>query len=122
MEIKSYTSPVERTIDVGLRSFMLKIYNYMALGLCVTALAAFATLNTSLFNLFFTQTGMTGLGWVILLAPLFMVFLFIIQYFFNFVNCFRVSFLHFLQLLIHRNTKSTTCRPYTNNCTLLQSL
>ena len=76
MEIKSYTSPVERTIDVGLRSFMLKIYNYMALGLCVTALAAFATLNTPLFNLFFTKTGMTGLGWVILLAPLFMVFLF----------------------------------------------
>ncbi len=76
METKYYTSAVERTVDVGLRSFMLKVYNYMALGLCVTALTAWMTLNTSLFGLFFTQTGMTGLGWVVLLAPLAMVFLF----------------------------------------------
>lgn len=76
MEIKSYTPAVERTVDVGLRSFMLKVYNYMTLGLCITALTAWLTVNTSLFNLFFTQTGMTGLGWLVLFAPLIMVFFF----------------------------------------------
>ncbi len=77
MQTKSYTSAVERQgVDEGLRSFMLKVYNYMAGGLCVTALAAWGTLNTPLFNLFFNQTGLTGLGWVVFLAPLLMVFLF----------------------------------------------
>lgn len=77
METKTYTPAVERTgIDEGLRSYMLKVYNYMAGGLVLTALAAWATLNTPLFNLFFTKTGLSFFGWVIFLAPLLMVFLF----------------------------------------------
>ncbi|MBR2300027.1 MAG: Bax inhibitor-1/YccA family protein [Alphaproteobacteria bacterium] len=77
MEIKSYTPAVERAnVDEGLRSFMLKVYNYMAGGLCLTALTAWGTLNTPLFNLFFTKTGLSGLGWLLFLSPLLMVFLF----------------------------------------------
>lgn len=76
MEIKTYTPAVEKTIDIGLRSFMIKTYNYMMLGLCLTSFAAWMTLNTSLFNLFFTPTGMTPFGWIVLFAPLLMVFAF----------------------------------------------
>ncbi|MBO4285405.1 MAG: Bax inhibitor-1/YccA family protein [Alphaproteobacteria bacterium] len=77
MEIKSYTPAVERQgIDEGLRGFMLKVYNYMAAGLCLTAGSAYLTLNTSLFNLFFNQNGLTGFGWLVFLAPLLMVLLF----------------------------------------------
>lgn len=77
METKYYTDAVTRSdVDEGLKSFMLKVYNYMAAGLSVTALTAWATLNTPLFNLFFTQNGMTGLGWVVFLAPLLLIFAF----------------------------------------------
>lgn len=77
MEIKSYTSAVERAgVDEGLRAYMLKVYNYMTGGLILTALSAWGTLNTPLFNLFFKQTGLTVLGWLAFLSPLLMVFLF----------------------------------------------
>jgi len=77
MEIKTYSPAVERQgIDEGLRSYMLKVYNYMAGGLVLTALCAWATLNTPLFNLFFSKTGLTVFGWIVFLAPLLMVFLF----------------------------------------------
>lgn len=77
MEIKSYTSAVERAgVDEGLRAYMLKIYNYMTGGLILTALTAWGTLNTPLYNLFFSQTGLTVFGWLALLSPLLMVFLF----------------------------------------------
>ena len=77
MEIKTYSPAVERAgIDEGLRSYMLKVYNYMTGGLVLTALSAYATLNTSLFNLFFNQTGLTGFGWLVFLAPLLLIFVF----------------------------------------------
>jgi len=77
MEIKSYTPAVERAgVDEGLRSYMLKVYNYMAAGLVLTAIAAWGVLNTPLFNLFFTQTGLSGLGWLVFLAPLILVLFF----------------------------------------------
>ena len=45
---RNYTSPFGRaagradaaTVDAGLRSYMLKVYNYMAIGLAITGLAA----------------------------------------------------------------------------------
>jgi FtsH-binding integral membrane protein len=67
-------------IDAGLRAHMLRIYNYMLIGLVLTGLTAWATADTSLRDLFFQVSdttgryGLTGLGWVALLAPLGMVF------------------------------------------------
>lgn len=67
-------------VDEGLRQYMLKIYNYMTGGLCLTALAAYIVANTSLIRLFFNITPqgatMSGLGWLFLFAPLIMVFAF----------------------------------------------
>lgn len=64
-------------IDQGLKNFMLKIYNYMAGGLLVTALSAYLIIsNASIFRLFFNETGYTGFGYLALFAPLIMVFAF----------------------------------------------
>lgn len=67
-------------VDAGLRSYMQKIYNYMAGGLCLTALAAWVVANTSLLSVFFNITPegatLSGFGWTAFLAPLIMVFAF----------------------------------------------
>lgn len=83
METKSYTSAVDKgAVDEGLRSFLIKVYNYMTGGLCVTALMAYLIANTSLINLFFNfnqvnnTVSMSGIGWILLISPLIMVFVF----------------------------------------------
>lgn len=83
MESKSYVSSASKTnIDEGLRAFMIKVYNFMAGGLCVTALAAWLVINTSLINMFFNADAATqnislsGFGWLMFLSPLIMVFVF----------------------------------------------
>ncbi len=63
-------------IDAGLRQYMLRVYNYMASGLALTGLTAALVANTpALWHLFFQagpygHVGMTGLGWLVTLAPL----------------------------------------------------
>jgi FtsH-binding integral membrane protein len=70
----SVSRGAEGAIDQGLRAHMLRVYNYMAVGLVLTGVTAYLVANTSLGNLFFTQTvngfGMTALGWVAFLAPI----------------------------------------------------
>jgi FtsH-binding integral membrane protein len=72
-------------IDEGLRAYMLTVYNYMASALALTGLAAYVTANTqALYSLLYTfaqtpdgqvvLTGMTGLGYVAMFAPLGLVF------------------------------------------------
>lgn len=80
MENRTFAKPASAAfIDEGLRQFMLKVYNYMFAALCITALAAFLTVNTPLIGLFFNinaagQVSMSGFGYIILFAPLLMVF------------------------------------------------
>jgi FtsH-binding integral membrane protein len=65
-------------IDQGLRAYMLRVYNYMALALAITGIAAFSTFHlavqggqlTPFGSLLFTSP----LKWVVMLAPLAMVF------------------------------------------------
>ncbi|WBV44095.1 Bax inhibitor-1/YccA family protein [Pseudoroseomonas cervicalis] len=66
-------------IDAGLRSYMLRVYNWMASGLLVTAIVAYVIANTGLSELFYTvgrsQRGFvvtqpTILGFAAMLAPL----------------------------------------------------
>ncbi|MBO0661554.1 Bax inhibitor-1/YccA family protein [Jiella sp. MQZ9-1] len=75
-------------IDVGLRNYMLKVYNLMAGGLALTGIAAYALYAMSVTteptayqvrpDLFLTDLGYTvfvsPLKWVLMLAPLAMVF------------------------------------------------
>ncbi len=64
-------------IDEGLRSYMLKVYNLMAVGLAITGVAAYMT-----FALAFGEGGLTAFGqaiyvsplkWLVMFAPLGMV-------------------------------------------------
>lgn len=70
-------------IDEGLRAHMLRVYNYMMLGLGLTGAMAFAVNSIPALSQFFytlqpTQYGMayqlTILGWIVAIAPLAMVF------------------------------------------------
>lgn len=61
----------DATYDAGLRAYMLKVYNYMALGVALTGVVAYAIGNSSLVNLLISATGgLTVLGYVAIFAPL----------------------------------------------------
>lgn len=58
-------------IDVGLRNYMLRVYNYMCIGLGLTGAVAFAA--SSSMDVMQVVHG-TPLRWVVMLAPLGLVF------------------------------------------------
>ena len=67
----STTARTGAQVDVGLRNYMLRGYNYMATGLGLTGLTAyFVAITPSLFNAIYG----TPLYWVVALAPLGFVF------------------------------------------------
>ena len=65
----------QATFDAGLRAHMIKVYNYMASGLALSGIVAFALFNVpSLAALFFEVTprgvaGLNVLGWIAIFAP-----------------------------------------------------
>ena len=66
--------------DVGLRQYMLRVYNYMASGLALTGIVAALVANSAALQSLFFQVGPTGavglsgLGWLALIAPVVLVF------------------------------------------------
>ena len=58
-------------IDVGLREFMLRVYNYMAGGLALTGVVAYVAAASG----FYQQIAGSFLFWIVLLAPLGLVML-----------------------------------------------
>ena len=58
-------------IDVGLRQYMLRVYNFMAAGLGLTGVVAYTSVTTGLYQ----QIAGTPLIWVVMLAPLGLVLL-----------------------------------------------
>jgi FtsH-binding integral membrane protein len=62
--------------DMGLRAYMLKIYNYMASALALTGIVAMFAANSpafvnALYNVQNGQAvGMSPLGWIVMLAPI----------------------------------------------------
>ncbi|HEY7609058.1 MAG TPA: Bax inhibitor-1 family protein, partial [Alphaproteobacteria bacterium] len=71
-------------VDEGLRQYMLKVYNWMGLGLALTGAVAFAVISVpALQELFFQylpgtrgRVTLTVLGWVALFAPVVLAFIF----------------------------------------------
>jgi len=61
--------------DVGLRSYMLSVYNYMASGVLLTAIVALLFAPYA-GQVLISQTGrgLSGLGWIVTLSPLAFVF------------------------------------------------
>jgi FtsH-binding integral membrane protein len=66
-------------IDEGLRAHMVRVYNYMTIGLVLTGAVAYAVANTSFGTIFFDfsagGSGLSPLGWVALFAPFGLVLL-----------------------------------------------
>jgi hypothetical protein len=70
------------SMDAGLRAYMLRVYNYMLVGLGLTGLVAWLTANTPLVQVFYNQVQTANgvsvqpniLGWIAVFAPLAMVF------------------------------------------------
>ena len=75
---------VADTMDTGLRAHMLRVYNYMAGALALTGVVAYGVANTPvLLNVIYHQVLTANgvalqptvpLGWIVILAPLAMVF------------------------------------------------
>ena len=71
------------TVDAGLRAYMLRVYNYMLVGLGLTGAVAWLTANTPLSNVFYNEIATPNgvalqpniLGWIAIFAPLGMVLL-----------------------------------------------
>ena len=74
MAIELWTRPAgtltQTQIDQGLRSYMLRVYNYMASGLALTGIVAYVVAHTGLYQMLMTS----GAGFVVMLAPLAIVF------------------------------------------------
>jgi FtsH-binding integral membrane protein len=58
-------------VDLGLRQYMLRVYNFMAAGLGLTGLVAYGAVATG----FYQQIASTPLIWLVMLAPLGLVLL-----------------------------------------------
>src|SRR5579863_1781960 len=95
---RNYASPFGRaagrvdaaTVDAGLRAYMLRVYNYMSIGLAITGLAALGVYMAAVTgdpsgaaakigsNVYLTAFGyamfVSPLKWLFILAPLAMVF------------------------------------------------
>jgi FtsH-binding integral membrane protein len=65
-------------IDEGLRAYMLKVYNLMALGLAITGVVAYGAFSLAVDNGQLTAFGQliyaSAFRWVVILAPLAVVF------------------------------------------------
>lgn len=68
------TAVPSAAIDEGLRSYMLRVYNYMTVGTAITGLTAWLVANTALINVFYTtRDGFltpSPLGWAAIISPL----------------------------------------------------
>ncbi len=81
---KEATQQSTVVMDEGLRAYMLKVYNYMATGILLTGIIALLTFKMSVVTdssgsiVGLTQMGnaiyMSGLKWLVMLAPLGIVF------------------------------------------------
>src|ERR1700722_10786337 len=71
----------DATMDMGLRAYMLRVYNYMLVGLALTGAVAWLTANSPLGSIFFQQMATPNgtmlqpnmLGYIAIFAPLGMV-------------------------------------------------
>jgi uncharacterized protein len=62
----AFPPPIGARIDVGLRAYMQRIYGYMAGGLALTGIVAYAAAASGLYQ----AIAATPLIWIVMLAPL----------------------------------------------------
>ena len=64
------TTLTQAQVDEGLRSYMLRVYNYMGSGLALTGIVAYVVAHTSLYQALFSS----GIGFIVMFAPLGIIF------------------------------------------------
>lgn len=80
MNFTKYNTSAETSVkyDAGLRAYMLQIFNLMGIALLITGFMAYYASSEAFMNVIYTKTetsmSLSPLGWIIQLAPLFMVF------------------------------------------------
>ena len=80
MDFANYNTAVRRpSYDAGMRRYMLQIFNLMTIALFITGLAAYLAGDSKDFlNIIYIKSAvgmrLSPMGWVVALAPLFMVF------------------------------------------------
>jgi len=107
------TTAVSAEFDAGLRSYMLSIYNYMASAVLVTGIVAmlFAPYARDvLINQ--NGTGMSGLGWIITLAPL--GFVMVLSFGINRLATSTAQLLYWAFAVVMGLSMSTIFITYTN--------
>jgi FtsH-binding integral membrane protein len=73
-QTQAYAGSQATAYDAGLRAYFLRIYNLMASALALTGIVALFAANSPAFmSMLYTETGISGFGWLIMLAPLGMV-------------------------------------------------
>ncbi len=73
--VRSYGATSDVAVDAGLRAYMLRVYNYMLMGLALSGITAWSVATVPQIQALFFQVnpsgavGLAPLGWVALLAP-----------------------------------------------------
>ena len=100
--------------DAGLRAHMLSVYNYMTSGVLLTGIVALLFAESgavySLFNA--TGTGMSPLGWIVMLAPLGLVLL--LSFGINRISTGTAQILYWSYAILMGLSLSTIFIVYTN--------
>src|SRR5262245_51330037 len=78
-QVPNAATRADAAIDQGLRAYMIKVYNLMAMGLLITGVAAWGTWHLAVVDNQLTELGRliytSPLKWVLFLAPVGLVFL-----------------------------------------------
>ena len=76
MNFTKYNTSAETAVkyDAGLRAYMLRIFSFMTVALVITGVSAFYASSAAFMNIIYTEGHVSPIGWLIQLAPLFMVF------------------------------------------------
>ena len=67
---RARANAIPAAVNLGLRAYMLHVYNYMAGGLALTGAVAYVGATSG----FYASVAGTPVFWIVLLAPLAMVF------------------------------------------------
>mgnify|MGYP006279077307 CR=1 FL=1 len=78
----SFQTPYTGQISADVaRTFMRRVFSWMGIALAITAFVAYQfSTSTALMSALVTQQGLTGLGWIVMLAPIGFVLLMSLGY------------------------------------------
>ncbi len=110
--MKAYSSINSDSSASAGQSFISMVFAWMGLGLALTAFVAYEVYSTSLLAYLVNETGVTGLGYLIMFLPL--VFVLIMSFGFNGLSSFALAILFILYAAIMGASLSFIFLIYSN--------